>query len=405
MLLGTIRRPQSTASIGDDMSNYKNCKERGGMVYLDVRVDGVRHRKSTGRPATPANLKYVEKNWQKELDRILGNDKIEVEKNDGEITVEEYGYKSLEAHRTDRRENTHKEYLGIFKQRIIPFFGTIPLSKIVQTDLLSWQGRLKDSGVSPKRVHNIRMVLQGIMNDAAADGLISKSPFQGMKGVKQKSAEVYPFSLDEVKYILENAEGWYRNFLALSFFSGMRTGEMMALQWGDINFVSNKIRIERSVRNGITSDPKTESSIRTIDMLPLVAKALREQFKTTGLKGGAIFVNTHGESFRHASSVQKTYWNPLIKRLKMEARDQYQTRHTFATMMISRGEDIIWVSKMMGHSNPSITLKFYAKYIYEKEIKRASFLDEFEVGSQSERTQRGHKMDTVTNVTDFKKIG
>lgn len=377
------------------MSNYKNCQERSGKVYLDVRIDGVRYRKSTGRPATPANLKYVEKNWQKELDRILQKEISEDNKNDGEITVEQYGFKSLEAHRTDRRENTHHEYLGIFKQRVIPVFGFMPLSKIVQTDLLAWQGQLKDSGISPKRVHNIRMVFQGIMNDAAADGLIPKSPFHGMRGVKQKSADVYPFTLDEAKYIIENAEGWYRNFLTLAFFTGMRTGEMMALRWTDINFVSNKIRIERSVRAGITSDPKTSSSIRTIDMLPPVAKALRDQFKETGLKGEAIFVNTHGESFSDAGSIRKTYWNPLIKRLKLTARDQYQTRHTFATMMISRGEDILWVSKMLGHKDASITLKFYAKHNDEKHIKRASFLDEYEVVDKNVLTQPGHKMDTV----------
>lgn len=391
MASDTIRSPESTANIGDDMSNYKNCKDRGGKVYLDVRVYGIRYRNSTGRPATPANLKYVEKNWQKELDRILEKDKSEVEKNNGEITLEEYGFKSLEAHRVDRRENTHKEYLGIFKQRVIPVFGFMPLSKIVQTDLLAWQGQLKDSGISPKRVHNIRMVFQGIMSDAAADGLILKSPFQGLKGVKQKSADVYPFTLDETKYIISHADGWYQNFLTLAFFSGMRTGEMMALKWEDINFVSNKIRIERSVRAGIVGDPKTPSSIRTIDMLPPVAKALRNQFMETGLSGGAIFVNTRGIPFSDAGSIRKTYWNPLIKRLLLTARDQYQTRHTFATMMISRGEDILWVSSMLGHINASITLKFYAKHNKEQEVKRASFLDEFEVVEK----MFGHSVDTV----------
>lgn len=398
MALDTIPRPQSTGSNGGDMSAYKFCRVRDGKVHLDVIIDGERFRRSTGRPSTPANLKYVEKNWQSEYDRLIGKSS-EIEINDGEITVEVYGKKSLEAHRTDRRENTHKEYEGIFKQRIIPVFGNMPLSKIVQTDLMAWQGLLKDEGLSPKRIHNIRMVLQGIMNDAYADGLINRSPFQGLKGVKQKSADVYPFTLDEVRHILSNADGWFQNFLGVAFFTGMRTGELMALRWEDINLQSKKIRIERATRGGITGDPKTESSKRVIDMLPPVESALREQFKLTGLKGGAIFVNTRGYDFRDAGSIRKTYWYPLLKKLLLSQRDLYQTRHTFATMMISRNEDILWVSQMLGHKDASITLKFYAKHNDEKNVKRASFLDEFEVVKPVSLSR-----DTI-NVIDYQKIG
>lgn len=385
--MATITSPQSTAPMEEDMKKYKNCYVRGEKIYLDVIVDGVRFRKSTGRPATVQNMRYVERNWMMEYERLNGKKE---EAGEGELTLEVYGYKSLEAHRTERRENTHREYLGIFTKRIIPFFGDVPVTKIVKTDLLVWQGKLKESGISSKRVHNIRMVFQGIMGDAANDGVIPRNPFDGMRGVRQTSREeIFPFTLDEARTIILHAEGWYKHFLSLSFFTGMRTGEMMALRWEDINFQSKKIRIERSIRAGITGDPKTQSSVRVIDMLPLVEKSLKEQFKDTGLRGKEIFLTTHGYGFQDAGSIRKTYWDPLIKRLGLPSRNQYQTRHTFATMMISRGEDILWVSKMLGHKDASITLRFYAKHNEEKSVRRASFLDDFEEGC-THRTQKWH---------------
>jgi len=342
-------------------------------------------------------MRYVERNWMMEWERL---NKKETKK-EGELTIEEYGFKSLEANRSDRRENTHKEYVGIFKKRIIPFFGDVPVTKIVKTDLLVWQGKIRESGVSSKRVHNIRMVFQGILGDAASDGIIPKNPFDGMRGVRQTTEkDIYPFTLDEARTIIINADGWYKNFLSLSFFTGMRTGEMMALRWEDINFQSKKIRIERSIRAGVIGEPKTSSSNRTIDMLPPVEKALKDQFKETGLRGKEIFLNTHGDGFKDAGSIRKTYWDPLIKRLGLPSRNQYQTRHTFATMMISRGEDILWVSKMLGHKDASITLRFYAKHNEEKSVKRASFLDDFIV----EPAHAGHKNGTQSVIEDSLKF-
>ena len=273
--------------------------------------------------------------------------------------------------------------MGIFKKRIIPAFGKMGLSSIVQTDVKVWQSRLKAEGLSGKRIHNIRMVFQGIMNDAVADGLISKSPFDRLKAVSQKAqSEIRPFTLDEVQYILMHAEGWFKRFLAVAFFTGMRTGELMALRWEDISLKTNEISIRLSMRNGRLSDPKTVNSIREIEMLGPVIEALNEQFYETGLSGGTIFVNRSKVGFKDAGAIRKNYWYSLLKKLNLPQRDLYNTRHTFATIMISKGEDILWVSSMLGHSDSSVTLKHYAKHIKGEKVKRASFLDGFKIPNQ-----------------------
>ncbi|MDD2267227.1 tyrosine-type recombinase/integrase [Sulfuricurvum sp.] len=405
MALDTIPRPQSTGKNGGDMSAYKYCRSRDGFVHLDVIVDGKRFRRSTGRPDTPANLKYVDKNWQSEVDRILKKGQAEVIE-EGEITVEKYGYKSLHANRIDRKDTTNTDYRQGFEKHIIPIFGNIPISKVKQSDLKAWQTYLKEEKkLSGKRIHAISTVFQGIMRDAVNDELITKSPFYGMKGVSRAAMkEITPFTFDEVRYILSNAEGWFKNWLAVAFFTGMRTGEINALSWEDISIHSGKIIVRKTMTRGVMSTTKT-GTIREIDMLPPVLEALKEQFKITGLKGESVFYSRWTqEAFTNTSTLGRYHFKPLLKRLLLGDRNIYQTRHTFATMMISKGEDITWVSKMLGHSNPAITLSVYTKYREDQSVKRASFLDQVDVFKSADKSRECHVSVTQSDSDKLLKI-
>ncbi|MCK9373630.1 MAG: site-specific integrase [Sulfuricurvum sp.] len=352
---------------------YRYCRERDGIVHLDIPLSGKRIRRSTGRPATAANMKYVEKNWQAELEKLI-SDKTSDPQPD--ITVEAYGRRSLEANKGFRKIHTTREYSNTFEKHVVPVFGSLQLDAIVPSDLKAWLSKLQASGLSGKRIHNIRIVFQGILRDAVSDGIIPKNPFIGIKGFSRKAQhDIHPFTLPEIQYILQNAEGKLKAFLTVAFFTGMRTGELVALKWSDINLKSSKITVQRSIRGSIETGTKT-GVVRTIDMLPPVADALKEQFKLTGLAGGYVFLNRYGKHYAGSTTLANEHWAPLLKRLMLDHRTLYQTRHSFATMMISKGEDVIWVSKMMEHANPSITLSIYSKYREEPVVKRAAFLDE-----------------------------
>ncbi|HZF69914.1 site-specific integrase [Sulfuricurvum sp.] len=367
------------------MSQFKFCRVRDGVVHLDVMIDGKRFRKSTGRKATQANLKYVEKNWMSEVERL--SSKVKVADFDA-ITIEGFGYKSLAMNAGKRKENTNEEYKGIFEKRIIPIFGNFAIESIRPSDLKEWQTKLLQEGLSGKRVHNIKMVLSGIFKDAVEDSIIERNPFEYVPGVSQKpEEEKYPFTLDEVKMIISSESGWFKNFLAVAFFTGMRTGELMALKWRDVTLLENGgiIKVRESIRRGKTTGTKTDASQdREVDILPPVFEALKEQFKLSGLGGGIVFKHSRGVGFTDAAGIRKRYWYPMLKRLKIAERDLYNTRHTFATMMISRGEDITWVQNMLGHANSNITLSAYTKYVKQKGVKRAAFLDKVDVYSNSD---------------------
>lgn len=78
--------------------------------------------------------------------------------------------------------------------------------------------------------------------------------------------------------------------------------------------------------------------------------------------------------YHSAMKISTTYWKKVLKELEIPYRNLYQKRHTFASMMISSGEDILCVSNMLGHRNSNITLSTYAKYIKNDKKKRGTFL-------------------------------
>ena len=96
-------------------------------------------------------------------------------------------------------------------------------------------------------------------------------------------------------------------------------------------------------------------------MLDTLLPYLQEQFKITGSKNSYVFLNDKNEHFYDIKRIRNTHWKRVLKVSGLEYRPIYHTRHTFATMMLENNEDILWVSAMLGHSNPNITFSNYAK--------------------------------------------
>ena len=113
-------------------------------------------------------------------------------------------------------------------------------------------------------------------------------------------------------------------------------------------------------------------------MLPPVEQALIDQKQYTLLQGGKIFFNpTTGEIWTGDQQIRKSFWIPLLKKAKVRYRNPYQTRHTYASMMLSAGENPAWVSNQMGHSNMMITLRTYARWIPSNDQQGGKALDMF----------------------------
>jgi len=266
--------------------------------------------------------------------------------------------------------------MQIFKTKIEPYFKNFDIKDIKRNDLMKWQKDLRDTGLSGKRINNIRAVFNFILEEARKDELIDKNYFTLVDREKEETKDINPYSFDEAKLIIKNANGWQKDFFQIAFFTGMRTGEILALKWEDINFVSKTITVRRSIRNGVLRETTKTGTTRTIDMLPIVETAILRMKQQTYLRNSFVFLSSTGSCYTDAGFIRKGAWTNAIKLSGLDYRTLYQTRHTFASNMISEGEDVLWVSQMLGHKNLQITLSVYAKFIKSKKVVRAAFLNE-----------------------------
>lgn len=296
------------------------------------------------------------------------NEKIKVP------TVDEFFKISFKIHKVERRELTQKRYVRLYELHIKPYFGNKKLDKIKASDIALWQNKLLDK-LSSKSVKGIRTIFRTVVDDALCDEIINRNPFDLVKAPRHENVKIMnPFNIEEIDQILKYAKDNIRAFFALGFYTGMRTGELIGLKWSDINFEERTISVQRSIRQGIETLPKTKSSIREVEILDKLLPFLIKHYEITECKSGYVFETYKGVNFTTSDKISVHYWKPLLISLGLVYRNLYQMRHTFASMMISHGEDILWVSNMLGHKHSSMTLDHYAKYVKNDKKVRGSFL-------------------------------
>ncbi|WQY47302.1 site-specific integrase [Helicobacter pylori] len=219
---------------------------------------------------------------------------------------------------------------------------------------------------------SLNALLKSFLEFCEHEGYTDKSPYYAitLKNAQEAKA-IDPFSLEEVKTIIGNAPSLrLKAFLAVAFFTGLRTGEQLALLWSDVDFKNKKINIDKSLNlSGVITSPKNKPSIREVDLLEPVEKILKELKASEPTNKKMIFLNTPKRTQDFQIMFKK-----LLEALNLKNRKLYTTRHTFASLMLSQGEEAMWVSKTLGHKDLNTTYKTYSHYIPQQEKERAKFL-------------------------------
>ncbi len=182
-----------------------------------------------------------------------------------------------------------------------------------------------------------------------------------------------------MKALLEAARGdKLEAFWIVTATTEMRNGEIIGVQWRDIDLDAGTLQVRKTVFNGKVSAPKTASGRRTIRLSKLAVRALKQQRVDAAkqrmsewvfsIKVG-IPINVH--------NLHNRSWKPLLKRagLPVETR-MHDIRHSAATLLLPKGVPVKVVSKMLGHADVSITLSIYAHVLPDMQSTAAESMDE-----------------------------
>ena len=285
-------------------------------------------------------------------------------------TVADYAELFLKSKKVLVKESTYIRYDSIIRNQILPLFGTRAINSIKLSEIKKWYNYWITQRSSATAIY-IANTFSAIFKEAFYDEAIEKNPFDYIKRPKKVQGEAQPFEKDVMLQLIEGAEGWFQNFLALSFFTGLRTGEAVALKWEDIDFKVQELEVKRSRRYGKDITPKTQKSIRVVpifdELLPYL-KAQRELTKE--IQSEYVFLSINNEPFNDGNRIRDYHWKRLLKKLEIPYQRLYDTRSSFATMMLSSGKfSINQVAQMMGHTNIEMLIHKYNKFI-PSEIKR-----------------------------------
>jgi integrase len=242
----------------------------------------------------------------------------------------------------------------------------------------------------------MRDVVSGVLNQAVDDELIPANPALRLGKIikrKDKKESINPLSSEELKLLLDKVNKHFTEhyplFLLLAR-TGMRIGEALAVKWGDIDYNGRFIKVERSIVRGEISTPKNGKS-RRVDMSRQLADALKDhelESKKKGLALGLgeipeyVFTNEKGRMIDKDNWRRRVFSKALTKAEIRKIRI-HDLRHTYATLRISKGDNIADVSNQLGHHSVKLTLDIYYHWIPGKKKAEVDGLDDIEYQDQS----------------------
>ena len=304
-----------------------------------------------------------------------------------EIWKRDYGSKEL-------APSTYKRYCRMLETRLLPYFGHFYINKIKPTDIMKFYDLLeKDTqlvrkkgnngsktkkSLSGKTILEHHRLLRAMLHKAVYWQLIVANPAERVQPPKSRKPRRRYYDDEQTKILLENLEllssedTKYKVAIILTVFTGVRLGELMGLEWQDVDFKNGIISINRSSQyladmGVFTKVPKTESSIREI-AIPEFIISLLEKYKLwyeeqksiygeLWTNSDRLFVQADGKPM-HPSTISK-WFVKYVGQIGLPVINFHGLRHTNASLLVAQNIDIAVISARLGHAQISTTLDFY----------------------------------------------
>ncbi|MEN8722558.1 MAG: DUF3596 domain-containing protein [Alphaproteobacteria bacterium] len=360
---------------------------RGDMLHVDFRYKKQRCREATGLTDTPQHRRRLQTILKRlEAEMVLGTFDYgkyfpnspraeEFRKLDQRAAAMRADVPLFSAFaeewRAEKKVEWRQSYIDTmdinFDLYLLPQFGKLPVNAIKKADLLKFRAAIASTNpvtgktLSPARVNHIMVPLRMVLTEAA-DRYEFVNPYRNIKPLKEPRVEVEPFTLPEVKQIIDTVRPDYKNYYTVRFFTGLRSSEIDGLPWKNVDFERREVLVHQAYVQGKIVPTKTDGSFRAVQMNQLVFDALQDQKKATGELSDFVFCTRNGLPLQNRNVTQRV-WYPLLRHLGLRERRPYQTRHTAATLWLAAGEAPEWIAKQMGHTTTKMLFNVYSRYV------------------------------------------
>ena len=277
-----------------------------------------------------------------------------------DITLNQISERFIEDIKTHTKPSNYIRVEGMLTKWILPFLGHLKLTELTPAALREWQNHMMKTDLKPSSLKTIHRRCSALLNFAVKYYGLRLNPLKitGSMGRSERSKSFW--ELDEFnKFIRVVDNPKYEICFSLLFYSGMRLGELLALEVGDFDFVQNIINISKSkmLINGEISTPKTIYSVRKIDMPAEIMQTVRRYIDSLDKVPTPLF---HMYNSALSVAIHKYAKVAGVKEIRL-----HDLRHSHASFLIHNGVPITAISKRLGHRSPKITLEVYS-HMYEE---------------------------------------
>lgn len=290
------------------------------------------------------------------------------------VTVKELLAEWLKDVERTHPHSTYRCYKKSCNAHLIPEFGSIRARELTPQQIREW---VRSRTGTLKSIRNDLTPLRAVLDRALNDDIIDRNPLDKIKVSKLVSRdqartdyEVDPFTEDEIKAVLRIALEYdprIRNLLQFAFYSGLRTSELFGLMWNDVDWHHMVVRVQRAVVERKVKETKTKAGIRDVILLPSALDALTDQKQYSFVGGDYVFVRPNERGpFVDYEHLERP-WKYILKRAKVRYRNPYQTRHTYASQLLSGGENPLFVAQQMGHKTTEMIMRHYGRWVEQAE--------------------------------------
>jgi len=260
----------------------------------------------------------------------------------------------------------------MIRANLIPFFGDKYLAQITRKDVEDYK-TARAKVIKPKTLNDGLALLKGMFKRAIEWEYTSQNPTQGVKQLKVPAKKPRFLSHEEAAQLLDGVPDNWKALIATGLYAGLRAGELMNLQWQDIDLRNRTITVQGK------DDWQTKN--RRIRVVPISSKLLAYlQRHPRHITSPYVFCWPDGAKYSRPNERLV----PIASRAGLEGVTPHTLRHTFASWLVMSGVDLATVQKLLGHSNITMTM-IYAHLAPEHlkaAVERLDFPD-------------GHYMDTV----------
>lgn len=282
------------------------------------------------------------------------------------------------------RKTTMKQKEYVMKDKVLPYFGNTPINAITAPMIRKWQGEMIDKGFKPTYLKTINNQLSSILNYAVRFYELRSNPCHKAGSMGKSKADERPYwTLEEFQKfsdaIMDKRDSWMA--FQILFWTGMRIGELLALQVKDVNFEDGTIRVDESLTRldgeDLITAPKTESSVRVITIHKELQDEIREYISTLyrPKPGTRLFAGRTKSFFEH--EMERGIKLSGVKKITVHC-----IRHSHASMLVQMGVSPIEIAKRLGHGKVTTTIETYCHQSRDAQEKIADRLGKVDRGEE-----------------------